>query len=83
MTIADANAKLDLRPYMNRSPFSVHYDFHSVFCFRLFRSMGLRHLPVVNDANEVVGIITRKDIVSPIVKMKYDALLGCKEDGFT
>ena len=82
LTIADANAKLDLRPYMNRSPFSVHYDFHSVFCFRLFRSMGLRHLPVVNDANEVVGIITRKDIVSPIVKMKYDALLGCKEDGY-
>ena len=82
LTIADANAKLDLRPYMNRSPFSVHYDFHSVFCFRLFRSMGLRHLPVVNDANEVVGIITRKDIVSPIVKMKYEALLGCKEDGY-
>ena len=79
LTISDSNAKLDLRPYMNRSPFSVHYDFHSVFCFRLFRSMGLRHLPVVNDANEVVGIITRKDIVSPIVKMKYDALLGCKE----
>ena len=82
LTIADANAKLDLRPYMNRSPFSVHYDFHSVFCFRLFRSMGLRHLPVVNDANEVVGIITRKDIVSPIVKMKYEALLGCKDDGY-
>ena len=82
LTIADKEAKMDIRPYMNRSPFSVHYDFHSVFCFRLFRSMGLRHLPVVNDANEVVGIITRKDIIHPIVKMKYDALLGCKEDGY-
>ena len=81
LTIADREAKVDLRPYMNRSPFSVHYDFHSVFCFRLFRSMGLRHLPVVNDANEVVGIITRKDIVHPIVTLKYEALLGCKEDG--
>ena len=83
LTIAERqSARLDLRPYMNRSPFSVHYDFHSVFCFRLFRSMGLRHLPVVNDANEVVGIITRKDIVHPIVRIKYDALLGCKEDGY-
>ena len=82
LTIADKEAKMDLRPYMNRSPFSVHYDFHSVFCFRLFRSMGLRHLPVVNDANEVVGMITRKDIVHPVVKLKYDVLLGCKEDGY-
>ena len=26
----------------------------------MFRTMGLRHLPVVNDDNEVVGMITRK-----------------------
>jgi hypothetical protein len=83
LTIAERqSARLDLRPYMNRSPFSVHYDFHSVFCFRLFRSMGLRHLPVVNDTNEVVGIITRKDIVHPIISIKYDALLGCHNDGY-
>ena len=76
LTIRERNARMDLRPYMNRSPFSVHFDFHSVFCFRLFRSMGLRHLPVVNDSNEVVGIITRKDIVGPIIEMKYHSLIS-------
>lgn len=26
--------------------------------------MGLRHLPVVNDANEVVGLLTRKELMT-------------------
>ncbi|CAL1266188.1 unnamed protein product [Larinioides sclopetarius] len=30
--------------------------------FKLFRALGLRHLPVVDDKNSVVGIVTRKDI---------------------
>ena len=29
----------------------------------LFRTMGLRHLVIVNVHNEVVGIVTRKDLV--------------------
>ena len=28
----------------------------------MFRSLGLRHLIVVNDKNEVIGMITRKDL---------------------
>ena len=28
----------------------------------MFRGLGLRHLVVVNDKNEVVGMITRKDL---------------------
>ena len=30
--------------------------------FRLFRALGLRHLPIVNDTNEVIGMVTRKDL---------------------
>lgn len=30
--------------------------------FNLFRALGLRHLPIVNDINEVIGMVTRKDL---------------------
>lgn len=43
---ADYAAEIDLLPYMNQSPFSVPAQFLCTFAFRLFRSMGLRHLCV-------------------------------------
>lgn len=36
--------------------------------YRLFRTLGLRHLCVVNHHNQVVGIITRKDLEPPHLK---------------
>lgn len=30
--------------------------------FRRFRALGLRHLLVVNDEEELVGMVTRKDL---------------------
>ena len=30
--------------------------------FRQFRALGLRHLLVMNDEGEVVGMVTRKDL---------------------
>ncbi|XP_031829641.1 chloride channel protein 7 [Nomia melanderi] len=53
---------IDLRPFMNPAPYTLQYSAALPRAFRLFRALGLRHLPVVNDTNEVVGIITRKDV---------------------
>ena len=53
---------VDLRPYMDTSPFTVLDTFSILRAYTLFRSMGLRHLPVVDPCNRVVGILTRKDM---------------------
>jgi chloride channel 7 len=41
----------------------VPEDFSLSRAYSLFTSMGLRQLVVVNENNEMRGIITRKDIV--------------------
>lgn len=53
---------IDLRPFMNPSPYTLPHRASLPRMFRLFRALGLRHLPIVNDHNEVVGMVTRKDI---------------------
>nr|XP_023026606.1 H(+)/Cl(-) exchange transporter 7 [Leptinotarsa decemlineata] len=44
---------IDLRPFMNPSPYTVLHSSSLPRMFRLFRALGLRHLPIVNDSNEV------------------------------
>nr|CAD7400001.1 unnamed protein product [Timema cristinae] len=53
---------IDMRPFMNQSPYTVQHSASLPRVFRLFRALGLRHLTVVNDSHEVVGIVTRKDL---------------------
>ncbi|KMQ87630.1 h+ cl- exchange transporter 7-like protein [Lasius niger] len=53
---------IDLRHFMNPCPYTIQHSATLPRTFRLFRALGLRHVPVVNDTNEVIGIITRKDV---------------------
>jgi chloride channel 7 len=55
---------IDLRPYVNTAPYVINESSSLSRTYRLFRTLGLRHLCVVNHHNQVVGIITRKDLVS-------------------
>ena len=40
-------------------------------CYSLFRGMGIRHLPVVNDDHQVIGIITRKELMTDFSQDLY------------
>jgi len=53
---------MNLTPYMNDSPYVVAPHLVVPKVFNLFRTMGLRHLPVLNSIGEIVGIITRNDL---------------------
>lgn len=59
----DRNGWLDLRPYANTAPYTVNETASIQRTYRLFRTLGLRFLCVVNHNNQVVGIITRKDLL--------------------
>lgn len=56
------NYHVDLRSIMNPTPYIVHYSASFPRIFQIFRSLGLRHLVVIDDRNQVVGMITRKDL---------------------
>lgn len=43
----------DVTPYMNPCPYTVSPHTRMSQVFNLFRTMGLRHLPVVNAEGEV------------------------------
>ena len=62
---------IDLRPYMNPQPFLVPDDFSFSRCYKLFRSVGTRHILVINDQHVISGIITRYDLWSTLHHLEH------------
>jgi chloride channel 7 len=59
----DLDMWLDIGESMNRAAYHVLADTPAHKVHRLFRTMGLRHLVVTDELNEVKGIITRADLI--------------------
>jgi chloride channel 7 len=57
------SAWIDVSRLMQRHPFITHADARVSRAYRIFRTMGLRHLYVTPDKPLVVGVITRKDVI--------------------
>eukprot|EP00640_Fibrocapsa_japonica_P000095 CAMPEP_0113953446 /NCGR_PEP_ID=MMETSP1339-20121228/90980_1 /TAXON_ID=94617 /ORGANISM="Fibrocapsa japonica" /LENGTH=546 /DNA_ID=CAMNT_0000962177 /DNA_START=23 /DNA_END=1664 /DNA_ORIENTATION=- /assembly_acc=CAM_ASM_000762 len=55
---------VDLRPYCNDAPYTIHVGASVERTYRFFRTLGLRHLVVTNKHNQVVGMITRNDLTA-------------------
>lgn len=58
-----SNYTIDMEMFMNPTPYSINQLTSVPRIFMLFRSLGLRHLMVVDADNHVRGIITRKDFL--------------------
>ncbi|CAI5495414.1 unnamed protein product [Closterium sp. Naga37s-1] len=54
---------LDLHPFCNTSPHVVGEAMSLRKAYAIFRRMGLRHLCVVRERMQVVGVLTRKDLL--------------------
>ena len=54
---------IEIEPFVDVSAMSVRDDCPTSRAFLVFRSLGLRHLTVVNKMNAPVGMITRKDLI--------------------
>ncbi|KAL9971342.1 hypothetical protein ACROYT_G023855 [Oculina patagonica] len=58
----DQQKIMDVTPYMNPCPYMVFPWTPVPLVFNLFRTMGLRHLIVVNTKGQLVGMITRYNL---------------------
>ncbi|KAL3858585.1 hypothetical protein ACJMK2_008857 [Sinanodonta woodiana] len=54
---------INLKPYINQSALSIPGKFSLYRTYIIFRTLGLRHLVVVDNKNHITGIITRKDLM--------------------
>ena len=62
LTADDLRSFVDLRPYMNPQPFLVPDSFSLARCYKLFRSVGMRHMLVIGSDHRIAGIVTRYDL---------------------
>ena len=68
----DSLGLVDLRPYMNRSAARVPDTYSVARVYDMFRTLGLRHLCVVDDCNRVVGMVTRKELLDDWLEERLD-----------
>ena len=66
---------VNLSPYINDSGVCVLQNFSLQRAYTLFRTMGLRQMTVVSHTNQVVGTITRKDLMGFAIEEKLERLL--------
>eukprot|EP00252_Welwitschia_mirabilis_P002647 TRINITY_DN12597_c0_g1_i1.p1 TRINITY_DN12597_c0_g1~~TRINITY_DN12597_c0_g1_i1.p1 ORF type:complete len:280 (-),score=58.48 TRINITY_DN12597_c0_g1_i1:54-818(-) len=56
---------IDLKPFVNPSPYIVPEDMSLSKVYNIFRQLGLRHIFVVPRPSRILGVITRKDLLLP------------------
>lgn len=72
---------LDLGPYANPTYHVVQEDTSLAKVYTLFRTLGLRHVAVVPRSSQIVGIISRKDLLPHVLESKFDDGYEQQQDG--
>ena len=61
---------LDLADYVNRSAPCVPAEFSVLRAYDLFRALGLRHLPVLDERGRAAGMVTRKELLHAALRAR-------------
>ncbi|XP_015754177.1 PREDICTED: chloride transport protein 6-like [Acropora digitifera] len=70
----DQKKIMDVTPYMNPCPYMVFPWTPVPLVFNLFRTMGLRHLIVINTKGQLVGMITRYNLTHEYMEHCLESL---------
>lgn len=65
--------------YMTKDPVSQPPDITTAYALNLMSHGGFRHLPIVDQDNVPIGIISVKDVLDHIVESFFNDLLDFKE----
>jgi len=71
----DRQCWLDLRPYIDAAAYTINCKASVGRAYRMFRTLGLRHLIVVTSTNAVSGIATRVDFAALDADVAESSLL--------
>ncbi|GMH34108.1 hypothetical protein BSKO_01942 [Bryopsis sp. KO-2023] len=72
----DSEREIDLLPMVDSSHYIVDEDMPVNKVYSLFRQLGLRHVLVIPRATEVMGVITRKDLLGELLEDKFPSRSG-------
>ena len=78
---SDGARKVDLRQMMELAPHSVMHTTPLPRLHRQFRALGLRHVFVTDIRNEVMGVVTRKDLLPEVLAANVKQATAAKKGG--
>jgi len=81
-----ASVTVNLLPYINTSSYCIPSQFSLERAYTMFRTLGARHVTVTDQHNQVMGIITRKDLMAFMIDNKIKSIInesGISRDDFS
>lgn len=75
LTEDEIRCVVDLRAFMQLHPWTIPSDAPLSHAYRIFRTLGLRHLYVTPPKPTIVGIMTRKDLTEEAASLKIGEVL--------
>ena len=65
-----------VKKYMKKASRTFHVDEEMAPCMSILARSSFAAIPIINDDNEVVGMLTEKDVIRTVINWAYDQRAG-------